>query len=132
VYYHLYSRVGEDTSKVAFNPNKPALSRIEKIHISPPHEPGSIVRCIARAERKPIYAYAELYQDISDFCRLPKSRMAIALISFAILGLGPQKTHPWSLASQSAVKVRPIIVISQAIVHGSDFFLITIESKMIF
>ncbi|KAJ6617349.1 hypothetical protein B0H10DRAFT_2218681 [Mycena sp. CBHHK59/15] len=45
--------------------NSRALGRIEKIHVAPPHEPATIKRCIAKAEGKPIYAYADLYQDIS-------------------------------------------------------------------
>ncbi|KAJ6622318.1 hypothetical protein B0H10DRAFT_907960 [Mycena sp. CBHHK59/15] len=65
LYYQLFTQVGEDTSKVSFNANEPALGRIEKIHVSPPHGPATIKRCIAKAEGKPIYAYAELYQDIS-------------------------------------------------------------------
>ncbi|KAJ6528731.1 hypothetical protein DFH09DRAFT_1185610 [Mycena vulgaris] len=66
LYYQLFTRVGEDTSKVSFNPNEPAVGRIEKIHVSPPHTPATIKRCIAKAEGKAIYAYAELYQDISS------------------------------------------------------------------
>ncbi|KAJ7094967.1 hypothetical protein C8R44DRAFT_813700 [Mycena epipterygia] len=65
LYYHLYTRDGEDRSDVPFNSKKPALGRIEKSHISPPHNPTSIKRCIARAEGKRIYAAAAFYQDIS-------------------------------------------------------------------
>ncbi|KAJ7464073.1 hypothetical protein FB451DRAFT_1179914 [Mycena latifolia] len=65
LYYQLFAPVGQDTSRVSFTPNETALGRIEKIHICPPHEPATIKRCIAKAEGKPIYAYAELYQDIS-------------------------------------------------------------------
>ncbi|KAJ7083546.1 hypothetical protein C8R44DRAFT_822348 [Mycena epipterygia] len=65
LYYNLFTRVGEDPSKVSFNPNEPALGRIEKNHVSPPHMPEAIKRCIAKTEGKPIYAYGELYQDIA-------------------------------------------------------------------
>ncbi|KAJ7146943.1 hypothetical protein C8R44DRAFT_758519 [Mycena epipterygia] len=66
VYYHLFTQVGEDTSMVSFNPHEPALGRVEKIHISPPHSPATIKRHIARVEGKSIYGYtAQLYEDIS-------------------------------------------------------------------
>lgn len=70
VYYHLFTEFGEDTSTVSFDPGEPALGRIKKIDISPPHTPATIKRCIARAEKKPIYAYtAQLFADIS--CETP-------------------------------------------------------------
>ncbi|KAJ7464078.1 hypothetical protein FB451DRAFT_1094605 [Mycena latifolia] len=65
LYYHLYTRVGEDTSKAPFDPNEPALGRIEKIHVCPPHGPTTIKRHIAKVEGKPLYRDAELYEDIS-------------------------------------------------------------------
>ncbi|KAJ7762866.1 hypothetical protein B0H14DRAFT_2403597, partial [Mycena olivaceomarginata] len=70
LYYHLFTEFGEDTSTVSFDPGEPALGRIKKIDISPPHTPATIKRCIARTEKKPIYAYtAELFADIS--CETP-------------------------------------------------------------
>ncbi|KAJ7146948.1 hypothetical protein C8R44DRAFT_758529 [Mycena epipterygia] len=66
IYYHLFTQVGEDTSTVSFNPHEPALGRVEKIHISPPHSPVTIKRHIARVEGKYIYGYAaQLYEDVS-------------------------------------------------------------------
>ncbi|KAJ7464850.1 hypothetical protein B0H11DRAFT_2050142 [Mycena galericulata] len=65
LYYHLYTPIAEDTSKVAFNPDEPAIGRIERFRITPPLEPASIKRCIAKTEGKPIYVYADLYEDIS-------------------------------------------------------------------
>ncbi|KAJ7120206.1 hypothetical protein C8R44DRAFT_787778 [Mycena epipterygia] len=66
VYYHLFTQSGEDTSAVSFNPHEPALGRVEKIHISPPHSPMTIKRHIAKVEGKSIYAYvAQLYEDVS-------------------------------------------------------------------
>jgi hypothetical protein len=63
----LFTEFGEDTSTVSFDPGEPALGRIKKIDISPPHTPATIKRCIARAEKKSIYAYmAQLYPDISS------------------------------------------------------------------
>ncbi|KAJ7737294.1 hypothetical protein B0H16DRAFT_1425229 [Mycena metata] len=67
LYYHLFTQFGEDTSTVSFDLGEPALGRIKKIDICPPHTPATIKRCIARAERKPICAYAaQLYADISS------------------------------------------------------------------
>ncbi|KAJ7511370.1 hypothetical protein B0H11DRAFT_1954902 [Mycena galericulata] len=65
IYYHLYTPIAEDTSKVAFNPDEPAIGRIERFRITPTLEPASIKRCIAKTEGKPIYVYADLYEDIS-------------------------------------------------------------------
>ncbi|KAJ6554297.1 hypothetical protein B0H19DRAFT_1262678 [Mycena capillaripes] len=70
VYYRLFTQTGEDTSKVLFNSNEPALGRIERIHVSPSHGTASIKRHIAKVEGKPIYAYAELYEDISAQCAM--------------------------------------------------------------
>ncbi|KAJ7651332.1 hypothetical protein FB45DRAFT_820840 [Roridomyces roridus] len=65
VYYHLYTRVGEDTSTLSFDANQPAIGCIERSHIAPPFTPASIRRCIAKAERKPVYAYfSAVYADI--------------------------------------------------------------------
>jgi hypothetical protein len=61
----LYTQTGEDYSKLSFKPKEPALGRIERFRISPPPKVVSIKRCIAKAEGSPIYAYAELYEDIS-------------------------------------------------------------------
>ncbi|KAJ7759744.1 hypothetical protein DFH07DRAFT_817049 [Mycena maculata] len=65
LYYRLFTRFGEDTSRVSFNSNEPAVGRAERILISPPHSPHTIIRHIANIEHKPIYAFSELYQDIS-------------------------------------------------------------------
>ncbi|KAJ7663315.1 hypothetical protein DFH06DRAFT_1128640 [Mycena polygramma] len=65
VYYQLYSRTAEDVSKVAFDPTEPSIGRLEKIRICPPLRWASIKRCIAKTESKPIYAYGDLFADIS-------------------------------------------------------------------
>ncbi|KAJ7631555.1 hypothetical protein DFH06DRAFT_1223468 [Mycena polygramma] len=65
LYYRLYTRTAEDFSKVCFDPNEPSVGRIERFRISPPLGPISVKRCIAKAEGRPIYAYAELYEDMS-------------------------------------------------------------------
>ncbi|KAJ7759353.1 hypothetical protein DFH07DRAFT_444313 [Mycena maculata] len=66
LYYHLFTPFEEDTSRVSFNPHEPALGRVEKIHISPPHSPTTIKQHIAKVEGKSIYAYvAQLFRDIS-------------------------------------------------------------------
>ncbi|KAF7338836.1 hypothetical protein MSAN_02206500 [Mycena sanguinolenta] len=65
LYYRLFTPIGEDTSKVQFNPKDPALGRIERKLLAPPHNADSIKHQIARLEGKRIYAYAELYTNIS-------------------------------------------------------------------
>ncbi|KAJ6566798.1 hypothetical protein B0H19DRAFT_895175, partial [Mycena capillaripes] len=65
LYYQLFTQTDEDMSKASFNSNEPAVGRIERILVSPPHGPASIKRHIAKVEGKPIYAYSELYEDIS-------------------------------------------------------------------
>ncbi|KAJ7663304.1 hypothetical protein DFH06DRAFT_1189945, partial [Mycena polygramma] len=65
LYYRLYTRTAEDTSQVCFDPDEPSAGRIERFRISPPLGPTSVKRCIAKAEGRPIYAYAELYEDMS-------------------------------------------------------------------
>ncbi|KAJ7491366.1 hypothetical protein B0H11DRAFT_2008826 [Mycena galericulata] len=65
LYYQLYTQTGEDTSRVSFNLNEPSLGRIERILVPPPHGPTSIKRHIAKVEGKPIYAYSDLYENIS-------------------------------------------------------------------
>ncbi|KAF7338844.1 hypothetical protein MSAN_02207300 [Mycena sanguinolenta] len=65
LYYRLFTRIGEDTSKVRFSPNDQALGRIERILVAPPHTARSIKHQIATLEGKRIYAYADLYASIS-------------------------------------------------------------------
>ncbi|KAF7350553.1 hypothetical protein MSAN_01614900 [Mycena sanguinolenta] len=57
---------GEDHSTRAFDPEELALGRIDLSTIAPPRDAQAIKRCIARAERKPIYAFADLYADLSQ------------------------------------------------------------------
>ncbi|KAJ7635452.1 hypothetical protein DFH06DRAFT_1003427, partial [Mycena polygramma] len=65
LYYQLYSRTAEDVSKVAFEPTEPSIGRVEKLRICPPLYFASIKRCVAKMEGKPIYAYGDLYANIS-------------------------------------------------------------------
>ncbi|KAJ6469299.1 hypothetical protein C8R45DRAFT_1016618 [Mycena sanguinolenta] len=65
LYYRLFTRNGEDTSNVRFNRNDPALGRIERILLAPPHTADSIKHQIARSEGKRIYAHFFLMQDDS-------------------------------------------------------------------
>ncbi|KAJ7894407.1 hypothetical protein B0H14DRAFT_2683008 [Mycena olivaceomarginata] len=65
VYYHLYTRSGEDQSARAFDPDELAIGRIDRSTIAPPRDALAIKRRIAGAEGKPIYAFAELYADVS-------------------------------------------------------------------
>ncbi|KAJ7189124.1 hypothetical protein C8R46DRAFT_1341712 [Mycena filopes] len=63
--YHLYTRVAEDASRVPFNSSRPAMGHIPKALVTPPLSRESFLRSIAKAEGKPIYAFGDLYQDIS-------------------------------------------------------------------
>ncbi|KAK7017814.1 hypothetical protein R3P38DRAFT_2985545 [Favolaschia claudopus] len=65
VYYRLYTLIGEDTSKTAFEPSDPSLGRTEWSFVSPPRQPSTLKYHIAGVEGKPIYRFAELYSDIS-------------------------------------------------------------------
>ncbi|KAJ7715502.1 hypothetical protein B0H14DRAFT_3633102 [Mycena olivaceomarginata] len=64
LYYRLFTRVGEDVSKTAFNTSTPALGRIEILRICPPHDPESVKRCIAKVDGKEIYAPGDLFENI--------------------------------------------------------------------
>jgi len=65
LYYHLYTRTGEAVSILSFNPDQPAIGRILKADVAPPWSAPSIKRSVAKAEKKPIYLFADIYQDIS-------------------------------------------------------------------
>ncbi|KAJ7070459.1 hypothetical protein B0H15DRAFT_1027724 [Mycena belliarum] len=65
LYYQLFTRVGEDTSDASFNETEPSIGRIPKFSIPPPHNYATLKRCIAKVEGKPIYAYADLFVNIS-------------------------------------------------------------------
>ncbi|KAJ7703719.1 hypothetical protein B0H17DRAFT_1040924 [Mycena rosella] len=65
LYYRLYTRTGEDGSTRAFAPGEPALGRVDRALIAPPRDVSSIKRHIARVESKPIYAFADLFTDVS-------------------------------------------------------------------
>ncbi|KAJ7070458.1 hypothetical protein B0H15DRAFT_870543 [Mycena belliarum] len=65
LYYQLFTRVGEDTSNTSFNETEPSIGRIPKLSIPPPHNSATLKRCIAKVEGKPIYAYADLFVNIS-------------------------------------------------------------------
>ncbi|KAJ6457925.1 hypothetical protein C8R45DRAFT_1032314 [Mycena sanguinolenta] len=65
LYYRLFTQTREDSSKVSFNSNEPALGRVERILISPPRTPTCITRHIAKVERSPEYASSDFYENIS-------------------------------------------------------------------
>ncbi|KAJ7147827.1 hypothetical protein C8R43DRAFT_1009689 [Mycena crocata] len=80
LYYHLFTRVGEEISKAAFDPDEPAKGRVDKIQVAPPYTAESIKRAISKIEGKRIWAYAELYAEIAaqaatvDRAYIPLSR----------------------------------------------------------
>ncbi|KAJ7806209.1 hypothetical protein B0H14DRAFT_2382032, partial [Mycena olivaceomarginata] len=63
VHYQLFTQVGEDVSKTAFNLATQAIGRIEILRICPP--PESVKRCIARVEGRAVYAYGDLFENIA-------------------------------------------------------------------
>jgi len=65
LYYHLYTRTGEAASIHSLNPDQPAIGRILKADVAPPWSALSIKRSIAKAEKKPIYSFADMYPNIS-------------------------------------------------------------------
>ncbi|KAF8212658.1 hypothetical protein K438DRAFT_1957276 [Mycena galopus ATCC 62051] len=66
VYYRLHTRHGEDFSASAFDLDEPALGRIDISIVAPPRDALAIKRSVARAEGKPVYAFADLYTDLWD------------------------------------------------------------------
>ncbi|KAJ6528732.1 hypothetical protein DFH09DRAFT_1327552 [Mycena vulgaris] len=66
VYYHLHTPNGEDSSVRAFDPDEPAIGRIDQRIIAPPVNVLALKRCIARIEGKPHYTSANLYADVYD------------------------------------------------------------------
>ncbi|KAJ6623721.1 hypothetical protein B0H10DRAFT_2009268 [Mycena sp. CBHHK59/15] len=66
VYYRLHTRSGEEHSAQAFDPNEPAIGRMDQMAITPPANVLALKRCIAKMEGKPIYAFGDLYSDMND------------------------------------------------------------------
>ena len=89
VYYLLYANDYEMPSKVAIDPEEPCLGRIRADSITPPHSLASIKRCIARVERAPALADANLFADIS--CDTPLEEGYISIFSTDGPGLSPNK-----------------------------------------
>ncbi|KAJ6626622.1 hypothetical protein B0H10DRAFT_1997879 [Mycena sp. CBHHK59/15] len=83
------SEYSEDSSKQCFDPKEPAIGRIKKVHVPPPHNTLSVKRCIARAEGKPIYVFADLYQNIS--ADTPMADTSWFTLSGTRFGESPQK-----------------------------------------
>ncbi|KAF7324187.1 hypothetical protein MKEN_00641500 [Mycena kentingensis (nom. inval.)] len=65
VYYHLYTRDGEDTAMAAFDPAEPAIGRIEKLQLPVPHTVAALKHYIAFVEGKRVYASADLYPSLT-------------------------------------------------------------------
>ncbi|KAJ7601856.1 hypothetical protein DFH06DRAFT_1260106 [Mycena polygramma] len=65
LYYHLYTRTGEDTSSTSFDADRPGVGRVLKAAVVPPWSATSIKRCIAKAEKRPIYSFADMYYNIA-------------------------------------------------------------------
>ncbi|KAJ7288686.1 hypothetical protein C8J57DRAFT_1116244 [Mycena rebaudengoi] len=89
-YYRLYTPAGEDISSTSCDPNDPAMGRIVKINVAPPYSVVAIKRRIAKVEGKPIYAYAELFPDISADVPLPDGK-SLSLLKNESLGSTAEK-----------------------------------------
>ncbi|KAJ7844323.1 hypothetical protein B0H13DRAFT_2411541 [Mycena leptocephala] len=55
----------ENIGSHLFTLSEHAMGRVLKADVAPPWSISSIKRCIAKAEKKPIYAVADMYEDIS-------------------------------------------------------------------
>ncbi|KAJ6457921.1 hypothetical protein C8R45DRAFT_1183988 [Mycena sanguinolenta] len=86
LYYRLFTWTGEDRSKVSFNSTEPAVGRVEKILISPPHGLETIKRSIAKVECKPIYRYSDVYENLLAQEAL-SDRAYLALMEGTTIGL---------------------------------------------
>jgi len=91
VYYLLYANGYEMASKVAIDPEEPALGCIWADSIAPPHNPTSIKRCISRVERNPALAqrHADLFADTS--CDAPLKEGHISFLRTDGPGLSPNE-----------------------------------------
>ena len=77
MYYLLYADGCEISSKVAIDPEEPALGHIRVDSVAPPHSPTSIKRCISRVERNPVFAYADLFVDTSSDTPLKEGHISL-------------------------------------------------------
>lgn len=66
VHYHLYTEDGETPSRLSFDPEEPALGRLDANLVAPPLTAASIQRCIARFEKDSPFEQAKLYKNISS------------------------------------------------------------------
>ncbi|KAJ7469334.1 hypothetical protein B0H11DRAFT_2238394 [Mycena galericulata] len=87
LYYRLYSCGGETPSKTAFDPHDPALGRVDRNHVTPPHTASSIRRCIAKVEENPRYICGELYPDNANSTAIPDG-LYVSLAAAQGRGLG--------------------------------------------
>lgn len=66
MHYHLYTEDGETPSTLSFDPEEPALGRLDANLVAPPLTAASIQRCIARFEKDSPFERAKLYKNISS------------------------------------------------------------------
>jgi hypothetical protein len=77
VYYLLYTYGYEKPSKVAIDPEEPALGRVRVDSIPPPHTLDSIKQLISRVEGTSALAFADIFMDIS--CESPLTEGHISM-----------------------------------------------------
>jgi hypothetical protein len=73
-------------SKMAINPDEPSLGRICADHITPPHMPDSIIRCIRRVESIPQRITGNIFADTS--CDTPLTEGHISVLRSDGFGRG--------------------------------------------
>ncbi|KAJ7073125.1 hypothetical protein C8F01DRAFT_1013107 [Mycena amicta] len=81
VYYRLHTISGPRSSAQRFDESEPELGRIDRLSIAPPRDIQSFKRCVARAEQKRIYAYADLYGDVLEETPWPNNRPLVPVAS---------------------------------------------------
>ena len=88
-------------SKVANDPERPSLGRTRADSVAPPHSPISIKRCIARVERTPELAHANIFADTS--CDTPLKEGYISILRTYDPGVSPNE--PMAIVQMPIVQV---------------------------
>ncbi|KAF7299989.1 hypothetical protein MKEN_01321000 [Mycena kentingensis (nom. inval.)] len=120
VYYRLHTLTGTHPSKHAFDPLEPDLGRIDRLAIAPPMDVRAFKACVARAEGKHIYAYADLYGAINgdehDQTPRPNERplTPCGVLASLIDSVGTSPETPFRLVQpmrEAGVSNRPLRVV---------------------
>lgn len=93
MYYQLYIDGKDYPSKTSFDPEEPALGRIDPTDIERPYDATSIRRYIAWVEQKPALAGAYFYTSTSEECFPVDEYIALDTEDYP----GPNATDPLAL-----------------------------------